>query len=130
MTSESTRAKGTAHTARPWVAWQDGINVLLGLYLFVSPLLISDLPNAWFQTLGILAIAVAIWALTTSASTASESAQIVVGIVLFLAPWLGGFAAVTIAAWHAWIIGVALIVFAIAGMTMRRPRPSPRTAVT
>lgn len=130
MTSTSKRAKGTAHTARPWVAWQDGINILLGLYLFVSPLLISDLPNAWFQTLGILAIAVAFWALTTSASIASESAQVLIGIVLFVAPWMGGFAAVTIAAWHAWIIGGALIVFAIAGMAMSRPKPSPRTAVT
>lgn len=134
MTSESTDSSSTPHTARPWVAWQDWLNVLLAAYLFVSPLIIAGLPNgrttnAWFMTLGVLIFAVAVWALKTSSSTASESIQIFLGVVLFLSPWLGGFAAVTLDAWTAWIIGIAVIVLAVAGMTMRRPMTTrPTTA--
>lgn len=120
----SVLAKGTPHTAPPWVGWQDWINVLLGVYLIVGPLLVEDLPNGWFMPLGVLTIFVAIWALGSSSSPASESVQIIIGIILFLAPWLGSFAAVPTAAWTAWIIGIALIVFAVAGMTMSRPKPT------
>lgn len=32
-----------------------------------------------------------------------------VGAVIFLSPWIGGFAAVTAAAWTMWLVGVAMI---------------------
>lgn len=62
--------------------------------------------------MGIIGIVVALWSLATTASKASEWVQIIVGAVVFLSPWLGGFSAATGAAWTAWIIGIALIVFA------------------
>jgi len=40
-----------------------------------------------------------------------DRAGLVLGILLFLAPWVVGFAGVAAAAWSAWVIGVATVVF-------------------
>lgn len=130
MASAPMHTKGTAHTARPWVGWQDWISILLGVFLIVGPLLVADLPNAWFMPLGVFAIILSIWGLGTSSSPASESLQIVVGIILFIAPWIGSFADVATAAWTAWIVGIALIALAVAGMVMTQPKPAPKTHTT
>lgn len=95
--------------------------MILGAYLVFAPLWTAGAPAGWFVTLGLVAIAVGLWAAGTASSKAAEWTQIVVGAVVFFAPWLGGFAAAAGAAWTAWIVGVALIVFAAMGMTMNNP---------
>lgn len=95
--------------------------MILGAYLVFAPLWTAGAPAGWFVTLGLVAIAVGLWAAGTASSKAAEWTQIVVGAVVFFAPWLGGFAAAAGAAWTAWIAGVVLIVFAAMGMTMNNP---------
>ena len=102
---------------RPWTPWQDWVNVALGAYLALAPLWTAGAPIGWFVTLGILAIAVGLWAAGTASSKPAEWVQIILGAVVFLSPWLGGFAAAAAAAWTAWIIGIALIVFAAVAMS-------------
>lgn len=111
---------------KPWRPWQDWVNVALGLYLLLAPLWTAGAPTGWFVTIGILSIAVAVWAAGTGSSSAAEWSQIIVGVVLFLAPWFGNFvaasaaAAVSPAAWTAWIIGAALAVLAATAMYQNR----------
>lgn len=93
-------------------AWQDWVNVILGAYLALAPVWTAGAPAGWFVTLGILVAAVGAWALGSVSSRASEWTQIILGAVVFLAPWMGGFAAAAGAAWTAWILGVAIVVLA------------------
>lgn len=104
-------------TVRPWTPWQDWVNVVLGAYLALAPLWTAGAPAGWFVTLGILAIVVGLWAAGTASAKSAEWVQIILGAVVFLSPWLGGFAAAAAAAWTAWIIGIALIVFAAVAMS-------------
>jgi len=57
-----------------------------------------------------------------------EYAVMLLGVVLFLSPWVLGFAGLASIAWTAWIIGVLLVVLAgseVLGATEQRP---PATA--
>lgn len=103
-----------------WRTWPDWVNVVIAVYLVLAPLWTTGASAGWFITLGVLAVVVALWALGTVSSTGSESAQIVLGAVLFLSPWIGSFSSMASAAWTAWITGIALIVFAVVGMMMRK----------
>ena len=47
---------------------------------------------------------------------AFDIVNLVLGAVLFLAPWLFGFADQTAAAWNAWITGAAIVVLAAAAI--------------
>ncbi|GAA4473807.1 hypothetical protein GCM10023190_06690 [Enteractinococcus fodinae] len=116
-TTSAVDAPTTVSTVRPWTPWQDWVNVVLGAYLAFAPLWTVGAPAGWFVTLGILAIGVGLWAAGTASSKPAEWVQIILGAVVFLSPWLGGFAAAAAAAWTAWIIGIALIVFAAVAMS-------------
>lgn len=103
-----------------WKTWPDWVNLVLGAYLALATMWTAGAPAGWFVTLGIVVAVVALWALATASSQVSEWVQVVAGAVVFLAPWLGGFAAAAGAAWSAWIIGIAVIVFAVIGMVQNR----------
>ncbi len=47
---------------------------------------------------------------------ATDVANLIAGLLLFLSPWLLGFAAVTAAAWNAWIVGAAITLVAVAAL--------------
>lgn len=105
---------------RPWTAWQDWVNVGLGAYLVLAPRWIADAPIGWFVTLGILAIAVGLWAGSTASSSVAEWSQMIVGVVTILSPLFGRYGAALSATWTAWIIGLALLVFAATAMHQNR----------
>ena len=113
---------GSALRTHPhqWRTWPDWVNVVIAVYLVLAPMWTTGASAGWFITLGVLAVIAALWALGTVSSTPSESAQIVLGAVVFLSPWIGSFSGMASAAWTAWITGVALIVFAVVGMMMRK----------
>lgn len=48
-----------------------------------------------------------------------DKVGVVLGVILFLLPWLAGFASATAAATSAWVIGVATVVFF--GIAVARP---------
>lgn len=116
----TTTAPATDTSEMAWKTWPDWVNLVLAVYLALAPIWTVGATAGWFVTLGVIGAVVALWALATASSPASEWVQVVVGVVVFLAPWLGGFAAATAAAWTAWIIGVALVVFALIAMAQRR----------
>lgn len=114
---------------KAWTRWQDWVSLVLGVLLFISPFFgtatkgpISISLDAWI--IGVIGVILALLALAfVSTATIAEGLAVVLGILLFISPWILGFAAVSAAAWTAWIIGVLFVV--VNGWTLlqtRRPR--------
>ncbi len=124
--------EATVGNIRPWSAWQDWGNIGLGAYLALAPLWTAGAPIGWFVTLGVLAIAVGIWAASTASSTVAEWTQMVLGGVLILSPLFGNYGAAVTATWTAWVVGALLIAMAATAMHQNRSgrteRPHRSTA--
>lgn len=98
-----------------WKRWQDWANVVLGVTLFISPFIFDGSTPAAPRTalvIGILVVLVGFWLLANPHALGFEWVQVALGILLFLAPWVLGFASFTSTAWSAWIIGALVVVLA------------------
>ncbi|HEX4713660.1 MAG TPA: SPW repeat protein [Ktedonobacteraceae bacterium] len=93
--------------------WQDVGSLILGILLFIAPWILRTAAhgtsswNAW-----IVGTVSALFGL--AALNLGRNAQIpewclfLLGVWLFLSPWILGFGALNAAAWPAWIIGALL----------------------
>jgi hypothetical protein len=100
---------------RSWTSWQDWSELVLGLWLLVTPWAVGPggaVPewNAWI--LGAAVVIVALWALAAPVQAAAEIVMDVLGVWLFIAPWVLGFSDLAAQAWNAWIVAVLLVVLA------------------
>jgi hypothetical protein len=99
--------------------WQDPVNLVLGLWMLVSPWALafqSEATPMWNSVvLGILIAAVALFALI-QVSAWEEWANAVFGAWLFLSPWILGFSGLFAAMLNAVIVG--FLVFALALWTL------------
>jgi hypothetical protein len=95
------------NTAVGWTA------IALGLATAVTPAWATTTPVGAGFTLGLGAMTViyGIWSLIARDPTRDHWALTVVGLVLEIAPWIGGFAGDG-AAWVAWTTGLLLMVLA------------------
>jgi hypothetical protein len=104
---------------KKWTRWEDWVAVVVGLVVAVSAFLMPAVGASmmWMLLLGVLLIASGIVNLAMPGLVAMEYVQLALGAVLFLAPWLGGFAN-TMGfgpAWMCWIGGaITVIVAAVA----------------
>lgn len=114
-----TRSPAAQPRSMAWRTWPDWVNVVIGVYLAFAVMWTAGAPMAWFLGLGAAVAIVGFVALAASHSLLPEAAQFIVGAVVVLSPWLGGFTG-TAGAWTAWIAGVAVIVLAAAGLKMQR----------
>jgi uncharacterized membrane protein len=93
-----------------WNRWQDWANVVLGVVLFITPFIFGATGNtaaAWTAYVGgVLLVIVGLFDLGYPDNQAGEWAEGVVGVLVFISPWVLGFSAMTMMAWSAWIIGV------------------------
>jgi hypothetical protein len=101
-----------------WTRWEDWVAVVVGLVAAVAALLIPPMGASmpWMLIVGILLIVAGVMNLAMPGMVAMEYVQLALGAVLFVAPWLGGYADMDYAgAWICWIGGaVAVIVAALA----------------
>jgi len=119
-------------------AWPNWANIVLGVWLFVSPWVLqfagsaattagaageATAPsiavtnaswNAWI--LGVVIFLVAVSALR--ATTWQGWVNLVLGAWVFIAPWVLGFAGLQTAAWDHWVVGVLVVLFSIANVAM------------
>lgn len=105
-------------SGKPWVRWQDWVAVVLGAYLVLSTTWTS-VPGggaAAMVVLGVLLIVASVWSLALPASMTSEYGHMLLGVLLFLAPWVLGFAAYGAAAWTCWVIGVLVVLIGAAAL--------------
>lgn len=118
--------------------WHDWANLVLGIWLFISPWVLNfaaasapgagnpETPgtalanaawNAW--VLGVIIALVSISALSRPAVW-QEWLNALLGIWVFIAPWVLGFAAAANAAWDHWIVGFLVFIAALAGLSALR----------
>jgi hypothetical protein len=94
-------------TPRAWTRWQDWAEVVLGVVAVLSPLwLTTDSTVTWtLIVLGALILIDGLVSLAMPGVVMGEYVQIVLGVLLFVSPWVMGFTAMTGAMWSAFIIG-------------------------
>ena len=100
-----------------WTRWQNWVNVVLGIILFVSPWYTvtwrysTSSWNAWI--LGVLIVIMALAAAAAPRYPVTSWINIFLGLWVFISPWLLGFTLLTGMDWTAWIIGALVFLIAI-----------------
>jgi hypothetical protein len=118
----------------PFAMTMDWIELVAGAWLVISVWVLSFTAAtgaAWTSWLTGVAISiVALWAMAVrprrSALTA-EWANLILGVWLFVSPWIVSFTNSTSASWNAWVTGV---VVALASILAMIPRTAARVDAT
>jgi hypothetical protein len=118
--------------------WQDWTNLVLAVWLFISPWVLafavatppagggvptvagmafSPAWNAW--VFGVITAIVTLWAMARF-SVWQEWLAVLIGIWLFVAPWVLRFSAQRNPAWDHWIVGVLIFVVSISALSYAR----------
>jgi hypothetical protein len=118
---------------QPTTHWHDWLNALLAVWLFISPwvlnfggvvdggsatgtaaMAMTAAWNAW-----VLAVIVFILGIAAARSPRSgpEWLNVLLGIWIFIAPWVLGFAMLPAAAWNHWIVGAAIAIIGFVGVS-------------
>lgn len=92
--------------------WQDYVALVVGVYALLSPLWTETSTTAMWTliVLGALIAAASIAPVMGRTMDSMEYAHIVLGVLLFIAPWVLGFTALTGAAWTSWVVGAIAFV--------------------
>lgn len=92
--------------------WEDWVNLVIGVWLFVSPWILGftgETAAAWnAYLLGIATVVFTAFALYMPRRW-EEWANSIIGLWMVLSPWLLGYAAVTGATWNAVVAGILLL---------------------
>jgi SPW repeat len=94
--------------------WQDWVNWVLGLWLFVSPAVLqfATIEHAWNAYLVATGIALITAAALAGFKPWLEWIALALGGWLVASPWLVGFSTSTAATWNAVVIGGLVVLFA------------------
>ncbi|WP_211176788.1 SPW repeat protein [Pseudonocardia acidicola] len=105
-------------TRRSWRRWQDWAALVIGVLTALSPIVVStDAGAAWtLVVFGVLLAATGLWSLATPDSVASEYVHLVLGVLLFISPWVMSFSTYGGAAWTSWIAGVLAVLVGLAAL--------------
>lgn len=107
-------------TARSWTRWQDWVTLVIGLYVALSPFWTDTSDEAMWSLIilgGLLAI-VSLWALAQPTQPSSEWVNLVLGVLLFIAPWVMSYTDFELASWTSWIGGGLAVVVSAFGATV------------
>jgi hypothetical protein len=102
---------------KPRVRWQDLLLAVGGIYLFLTPWLYEATSeeaaswNAWIVGAGILALAIV--AIVVPRVEAVDWLQALVGLWVFVSPWVLGFTGLEEMGASAWIVGATLFFLAL-----------------
>jgi uncharacterized membrane protein HdeD (DUF308 family) len=112
-----------------WKRWQDWLTVVIGVLLFITPFVFRATgitAAAWTAYIGGVLLVIAglsNLSLSNGKNQLIEWAEVVIGVLLFIAPWALGFASVSNIAWSVWIAGVLAVL--IGGSVLLRERNRP-----
>jgi hypothetical protein len=97
-----------------WHRWQDWGNVVLGAILFIAAFAYAApaMAEYTFIVLGVLMFAIGLYLLATPSFIPGEWAEVVLGILAFVSPWIFGFASLSPINYIAWVIGVLAVILA------------------
>ena len=106
-----------------WKLEVDGLDLVLGMWLFVMPFILgATLPRNTIialVALGLIAAADASWAFAKPNMRSPEWLMGLIGVVLFVSPWVLQFSAETAVAWNAWILGAIFAIDAVLAYVAR-----------
>jgi hypothetical protein len=119
---------------RPWTRLQDWGTLLAGAYTITSPIVLSTIGMAGeakvvvaMLTLGALVAISSLVSLARPNVSAAVWATTAFGVLLFVAPWVVGYAGLIGPAWTSWLVGVLVVVVS---QTVVRPfNRAPRRAI-
>ncbi len=91
-----------------WTRWQDWVAVAAGLYAALASIWTTPRTGTTVSTLivlGVLMIAAGVWSLAAPGLVSMEWILAVLSALLFIAPWVLGYAGSPGPAWTSWICG-------------------------
>ena len=99
-----------------WKIWQGWINAIASVLLFIAPWVWAATGNqgaswtAWIG--GLLGFVAAVLLLIVARAEWLAIASLVIGVLVFISPWVLGFTAIAGMAWTAWVLGAVMAVVA------------------
>lgn len=116
-----------------WKRWQDWASVVIGVLFFITPFVFGATATASAAYTayvgGVLLVIAGLWNLAQPTNAAIEWAEVVLGVLVFIAPFVLGFAALSAIAWSAWVAGVLAVLLSGSVLYGERDRaPMTRTA--
>jgi hypothetical protein len=120
--------------------WQDPTNMVLAIWLFISPWVLqfaytgangAGSVAAWDAwVLGVVVFLLSISAIGQRFVRGQEWANAVLGVWIFIAPWVLAFAGgASNAAWDHWIVGALIFLVSVSGVATTRPLPETSTTM-
>lgn len=116
---------------KKWTRWEDWVAVVAGLAVALSALFVAPIGAsvAMMVTLGVLLVISGLVNLASPGLVAMEYVQGVLGVLLIISPWIGGFADTTAtAAWMSWIGGAVVVI--VAALAIRPSMRAHHDAIT
>ena len=96
-----------------WKRWQDWASVVIGVLFFVTPFAFGGTATAtaaWTAYIGgALLVIGGLYSLSSPGIRSLEYAEVVLGVLIFIAPFVLGFTALSAMAWSAWVAGVLTV---------------------
>ena len=116
-----------------WRRWQDWATAVIGVLFFVTPFVFGATASTGAAYTayvgGVLLLIAGLWNLAQPTNVAIEWSEVVLGVLVFIAPFVLGFTALSAIAWSSWIAGVLAVVLAGSVLYAERDRaPMARTA--
>lgn len=105
-------------TVRPWTRPYDWAEVVLGVVAALSTIWM-DTDNAAMWTMIVLGVLVALDGLVSLAAPGQvygEGIQIVLGVLMFISPWVMSYTDLNGISWTSWIIGALTVVVGAAAL--------------
>ena len=100
-----------ATNVKTWTRWQDWVVAVVGAYTALSPIwtATNSAATATLIVFGVLLLVSSLWSLARPGAVSSEYAHAVLGVLLFISPWVLGYAAFAGAAATSWVAGVIAV---------------------
>ncbi len=98
---------------KKWARWQDYVALLAGVVLALTPIWFTpnETGGVWAMiVLGVVLAGSALWSLQAPGAVASEWVHAILGVLMFVAPWVLSYANEAGAAWSSWIIGLVAVI--------------------
>ena len=113
-----------ANTSSPSsYVWSNWLNLILAVWLFISPWVLPvTAAGAWAWDAWIVGVVVAVLSIAALTRMAQweDWINLILGVWLFISPWIFGYVATPVAAWNSWIVGVLFFLIGIWGVSVAR----------
>jgi len=96
---------------KKWMRWHDWVALAAGVLMVLTPMWSSPggAGTTAMLVLGVVLGLTALWSLYDPGAIASEYSHAVLGVLMFITPWVFDFADTTVAAFTSWILGVVAV---------------------